>query len=74
MASFSLHGMVVFRLVTNVGENALVNHCEMGMVEWYLLYVHVATSAVDVIFIACYCLMWVCSYFIIVDVGELFIT
>ena len=46
MALFSFHGMVVFRLVTNVGENALVNHCEMVMVEWYLLYVHVATFAV----------------------------
>ena len=71
MASFSLHGMVVFRLVTNVGENALVNHCEMVMVEWYHLYVQVATSAVDVIFIACYCAMWVCSYFIFVTLERL---
>ena len=71
MRPFSFHGMVVFRLVTYVGENALVNHCEMVMVEWYLLYVHVATSAVDVIFIACYCVMWVCSYFIIVTLERL---
>ena len=71
MASFSLHGMVVFRLVTNLGENALVNHCEMVMVEWYHLYVHVATSAVDVIFIASYCVMWVCSYLIIVTLERL---
>ena len=72
MRSFSFHGIVVFRLVTNVGENAtLVNHCEMVMVEWYLLYVHVATSAMDVTFIACYCIMWVCSYFIIVTLERL---
>ena len=71
MAPFSFQGMVVFRLATNVGENALVNHCEMVMVEWYHLYVHVPTSAVDVIFIACYCVMWVCSYFIIVTLERL---
>ena len=71
MAPFSFHGMVVFSLVTNVGENALVNHCEMVMVEWYLLYVHVATSAVGVIFIACCCVKWVCSYFIIVTLERL---
>ena len=71
MRPISFHGMVVFSLVTYVGENALVNHCEMVMVEWYLLYVHVATSAVDVIFIACYCVMWVCSYFIIVTLERL---
>ena len=61
----------MFRLVTNVGKNALVNHCVMVMVEWFLLYVHVATSAVDVISIACYCVMWVCSYYIIVTLERL---
>ena len=71
MRPFCFHGMVVFRLVTNVGENALVNHCEMVMVEWYLLYVHVTTSAMDVTFIARYCILWVCSYFIIVTLERL---
>ena len=71
MAPFSFYGMVVFRLVTNVGENALVNHCEMVMVAWYHLYVHVVNSAMDVTFIACYSFIWVCSYFISVTLERL---